>query len=243
MISAIIQARVGSTRLPNKIFLEIEGQPLIWHVVNRLKKSMFLDSIIIATTINRKDDAIENWAISNEILYFRGSEENVLERFYQAALQFKSDIVVRVTADDPFKDYKIMDQVIERFIDENADFACNNNPPTFPEGMDIEVFSVDAIAKAKNNVKTDFDKEHVTQYFYRNPDLFKIVNISHKQDLTYLRWTIDEEVDLEMAKEVYKHLFNDGRLFLLDDILNLINEHPEIPEINNTATRSSMYTK
>ena len=243
MISAIIQARVGSKRLPNKIFAEIEGQPLIWHVVNRLRKSSYLDSIIIATTINRKDDAIENWAISNEILYFRGSEENVLERFYQAALQFKSDIVVRVTADDPFKDYKIMDQVIERFIDENADFACNNNPPTFPEGMDIEVFSVDAIAKAKNNVKTDFDKEHVTQYFYRNPDLFKIVNISHKQDLTYLRWTIDEEVDLEMAKEVYKHLFNDGRLFLLDDILNLINEHPEIPEINNTATRSSMYTK
>lgn len=241
MISAIIQARVGSTRLPNKVFAEIEGKPLLWHVVNRLRKSKYLDSIIIATTTNFKDEIIEDWARENGIQCFRGSENNVLKRYYDAAKKYDANVIVRITADDPFKDYRVMDQVIEKYLSENADFACNNNPPTFPEGLDIEVFSIEAITKAYNNAESSFEKEHVTQYFYKNPVDFKISVVSNTDDLSYLRWTIDEEKDLEMARRVYEKLFAEKQIFLMKDILELIKKHPEIPHINDTVNRSTMY--
>jgi spore coat polysaccharide biosynthesis protein SpsF len=241
MIGAIIQARVGSTRLPNKVFAEIEGKPLLWHVVNRLKKSKYLDSIIIATSTNAKDEIIENWARENNILCFRGSEDNVLKRYYDTAKKCSVDVIVRITADDPFKDYEVMDQVIKKFLSENVDFACNNNPPTFPEGLDIEVFSMNAITKAYNNAKSTYEKEHVTQYFYKNPDGFNITTVLHTEDLSYLRWTIDEDKDLEMARKVYEKLFTEKQVFLMDDILELINKHTEIPRINDTVIRSTMY--
>lgn len=243
MISAIIQARVDSTRLPNKIFAEIEGQPLIWHVVNRLKKSKYLDSIIIATTVNPNDDKIEEWATENQIKFFRGSEDNVLKRYYDAAKHFNATEIVRITADDPFKDYQIMDQVIEKFYAENADFACNNKPPSFPEGLDIEVFRFAAIERAYMNAKTNFEKEHVTQYFYKNPDLFKISTTSYHKNISYLRWTIDEDDDLEMARKVYKNLYYINENFLMNNILELIENNPEISSINNKVNRSTLYKK
>ncbi len=241
MISAIIQVRVGATRLPNKIFAEIEGHPLIWHVVNRLKNSKYLNSTIIATTLNSPDDKIEEWANYNQIKCFRGSQDNVLKRYYEAANYFNVSNIVRITADDPFKDYQIMDQVIEKFYAENADFACNNSPPSFPEGLDIEVFSLAAIERAYKNAKTNFEKEHVTQYFYKNPDQFNILTLSHNPNLSHLRWTIDEADDLEMARIVYEKLFAEKQIFLMQDILELIEKQPEITRINDKVIRSTMY--
>ena len=241
MISAIIQARIGSTRLPKKVFAEIAGKPLLWHVVNRLKKSRYLDSVSIATTVNENDDVIEQWASDNKVTCFRGSEENVLKRYYEAAKYFNSHIIIRITADDPFKDYEIMDRVIEKFISDKADFACNNNPPSFPEGLDIEVFSFEAIEKAFFNAETDFEREHVTQYFYKNQDLFKISTVENDTNLSHLRWTIDEDKDLEMARKVYEKLYQENHTFRMDDILKLINEYPEIGLINDMVNRSSMY--
>ena len=241
MITAIIQARVGSTRLPNKVFAEIEGKPLLWHVVNRLKKSKYLDSIIIATTTSLSDDNIELWAKENNIVCFRGSEQNVLKRYYDAAKQYGSNVIVRITADDPFKDYEIMDLVIEKFLAEGADFACNNNPPTYPEGLDIEVFSLEAIEKAFYNAKTDFEKEHVTQYFYKNPNKFIISTISHTENISNLRWTIDEEEDLELARKVYSQLFHKKEVFLMKDILSILENQPELSSLNSKVNRSTMY--
>lgn len=243
MTGAIIQARVDSTRLPNKVFADIKGQPLLWHVVNRLKKSKYLDSIIIATTVNTNDDKIEKWAQENEVLCFRGSEENVLQRYYEAAKYFNLKVIVRITADDPFKDYKIMDQVIDKFNIEGADFACNNNPPTYPEGLDIEVFSFNAIFQANKNAATEFEREHVTQHFYKNQKKFKISTISHNINLSNLRWTIDEELDIEMTRKIYEKIYDEKPFFLMDDILALIKDYPEIPLINNKVNRSSMYKK
>lgn len=243
MISAIIQARVGSTRLPNKVFAEIEGKPLLWHVVNRLKKSKYLDSIIIATTLNVKDDKIEKWAEVNDVKCYRGSEENVLKRYYDAAKYFNSKTIVRITADDPFKDYQIMDEVIELFNKEKADLACNNYPPTFPEGIDIEVFGFEAIKKAIINSNTDIEKEHVTQHFYKNTNIFKISVLSYKSNLSHLRWTIDEDIDLEMARRVYRELYQNNKDFLMGDILSLIDSSPEISLINDKVARSIMYKK
>jgi spore coat polysaccharide biosynthesis protein SpsF len=243
MISAIIQARVGSSRLPNKIFAMIEGQPLIWHVVNRLKQSKHLDSIIIATTTNKNDEKIVKWSNENDVKCYRGSEDNVLERYYETAKHYKSEIIIRITADDPFKDFKIMDDVIEKFQAEGVDFACNNNPPSYPEGIDIEVFSFKALEKAYLSAKTTFEKEHVTQYFYKNPEYFKIYNLKYKEDLSSLRWTVDEEKDLVMTRKVYSELFPIKEVFLMNDILEIINKNPEIAAINDAVNRSDMYKK
>jgi len=241
MISAIIQARVSSTRLPNKVFSKIEGKPLIWHVVNRLKYSRCLDNIILATTKNKNDDVIEKWANENNVFFFRGSEDNVLERYYRAAKFYNSSIIIRITADDPFKDYKIMDRVIEKYINSDVDFACNNYPPTFPEGLDIEVFSFEALKNVNNNARSDYEKEHVTQYFFKHPEKFRIINVANDEDFSGLRWTIDEEDDLRMVREIYKHFRNIHRVFLFKDILELIKDKPEISKINENVSRSTLY--
>jgi spore coat polysaccharide biosynthesis protein SpsF len=241
MISAIIQVRVSSTRLPNKVFADINGKPLLWYVVDRLKKSIYLDNIIIATTDNIADDLIQDWASENKISCFRGSESNVLKRYYDAAKNNNSTTIVRITADDPFKDYKIMDEVINKFLSKKADFGCNNFPPSYPEGLDIEVFSFSALETAYKNSVSDFEKEHVTQYFYKNRNDFKIVSIKNDTDLSNLRWTIDTKEDLEMTREVYNKFTNNKFIYLMKDILKILNENPEILEINKKVKRSIMY--
>tara|TARA_B100000780_G_scaffold193534_1_gene136411 strand:- start:571 stop:1302 length:732 start_codon:yes stop_codon:yes gene_type:complete len=241
MISAIIQARVSSTRLPNKVFADIKGKPLLWHVVDRLKKSIYLDNIIIATTDNIADDLIQDWASENKISCFRGSESNVLKRYYDTAKKNNSTTIVRITADDPFKDYKIMDNVINEFISQRVDFACNNFPPTYPEGLDVEVFSFSALKTAYENSFSDFEKEHVTQYFYKNTNDFKIVSIKNDTNLSNLRWTIDTQEDLEMTRKIYNKFTNNKSIYLMKDILKILIENPEILEINKKVGRSKMY--
>ena len=243
MITAIIQARVGSTRYPNKVFAELAGKPLIFHVVDRLKKSQRIQNIVIATTINPLDDSIELWAYQNKIDCFRGDENNVLSRYYYAAKEFNADIIVRITADDPFKDYVIIDHVIDVLINENLSFAYNNNPPTFPEGLDTEVFTFDALEEAFAKSIDVFEKEHVTQYFYRNKSAFPQINVPHSINISNLRWTIDTEKDMEMAQLVYDKLYHEKKNFLMNDILELINKNPDIALINQDVQRSEMYKK
>jgi spore coat polysaccharide biosynthesis protein SpsF len=240
-IVAIIQARLNSKRLPNKTFAFIVGFPLIWHVVNRIKKSKMINQIVIATSNQKSDDKLIDWCINNGIKYFRGSEDNVLERFYFASSKFKADVVVRITADDPFKDPLIIDDVIKLLIRENLDFAYNNNPPSFPEGLDAEVFTFFALEYAWKNVKESFEQEHLTQYLYRHPQLFRQKNYFNEKDFSYLRWTIDSEEDLKMTREVYKRLFKVNDVFLTKEILELLKNEPWIQEINRNVERSAMY--
>ncbi len=241
MIVAIIQARIGSTRLPNKVFKDLCGRPLIWHVVDRLKYSKKINKIILATTHNPLDDTLVKWAENEQVAYFRGSEENVLSRFYEAANKSKADIIVRITADDPFKDPEIIDQVIDLLQNKNLDFAYNNLPPSFPEGLDTEVFTYAALEQAYKNSKDVFEQEHVTQYFYRHPDQFSHGNIFHSKDISHLRWTIDTPNDFKLALFVYKMLYKEGMLFKTKDILNLYKDYPELLEINSEESRSEMY--
>ena len=241
MVSAIIQARTGSTRFAGKVFANIEGQPLLWHVVERIKPSRYIDNIIIATTINSEDDAVEQWAYKNSILCYRGSEENVLERYFRAANCFQSDTIIRITADDPCKDYTIIDSVVEALVKGDVDFAYNNNPPTYPEGMDVEVFTIDALRIAYRQANRSDEKEHVTLFFHNNPTLFTSVSIKHTKNLANLRLTIDEESDLLLAREIYSHLYKQNSIFLLDDILDLIDRYPELADINKSIKRSLMY--
>jgi len=242
MITAIIQARTGSTRLPNKVFSELAGKPLIAHVVERIRFSARIDNIVLATTVNPKDDVLELWAVQNNVKVFRGSEDDVLSRYYHAADKYKSDIIVRITADDPFKDPSIFDRVIEELFTKSLDFAYNNNPPTFPEGLDTEIFTFAALKRSFIEAKDPFEREHVTQYLYRHPELFKQNNITHSPDLSRMRWTIDTQTDFQMVSRVYRELYKPGEIFLMDDIVRLIQKHPEIEAINSHVKRSAMYS-
>ena len=237
-VHAIIQARCGSSRFPSKVFAEIGGKPLIWHVVNRLKLAQTLDQIIIATTVNPLDDALELWCKDNQVSCFRGNEADVLNRYYEAACAY---VVVRITADDPFKEPDVIDRVVRMVTEEHYDAATNNNPPSFPEGLDCEAFTFEALRKAETTSNDAFEREHVTQYFYHHPELFKIGNVSSDKQLSHLRWTIDTKADLEMVNAIYAHRAKSEGLIRMPEILEILEQHPEICQINASVTRSAMY--
>ena len=243
MTSAIIQARLGSTRLPGKVLKNLNGKPLIEQIVNRLKYCKNIDNIVLATTTNVVDDKLVSWCEKNNVSCFRGDENNVLKRYYDAATQYKSDVIIRITADDPFKDPKVIDSVIDMLETENLDFAYNNNPPSFPEGLDTEVFTYSAIKQAAETETTDFEKEHVTQYFYHNPQIFKCKNLSYKENVSHIRLTVDTEQDFELASKLYSKLSPNGEMFFLEDVLALIKKEPELLEVNKGVKRSAMYEK
>lgn len=241
-INAIVQARCGSTRFPNKVFAEIDGEPLIWHVVNRLKYSKRIDNIVIATTINKIDDSIEKWCNDEKINCFRGSENDVLNRYYCAALSYPSDIIVRVTADDPFKEPMVIDEVIEKLIKEQLDLVTNNFPPSFPEGLDCEAFKFSVLEKMEKESKDTFEREHVTQYAYRHTDIFEIGNVTSEKQLSKYRWTIDTIEDYEMVNAIYsKRKMGSKGILLMSEILDILNCNPEIADINREVKRSAMY--
>lgn len=243
MITAIIQARMNSTRLPGKVMARFSGNTLLGHIIDRLSYSKYVSRIVVATTIDSTDDTLVDWLRSNQIEFFRGSESDVLNRYYEAAKQTNAIHIARITADDPFKDPQVIDEVAKMYFEEKLDFAYNNKPPTFPEGLDTEIFSFEALAVAEKDARDPFEREHMTQHFYRNPEKFIQKNLRNPMDLSYLRWTIDNEEDLTMAKLVYKNLQKPDQIFLMADILSLIERHPEIPLINQHVKRSEMFKK
>ncbi len=241
-VNAIIQARCGSTRFPNKIFADIDGKPLLWHVVNRLKYAKKINEIIVATTVNPSDDSIIEWCDSENVKCFRGSEEDVLNRYYNASITYPSDIVVRITADDPFKEPEVIDEVITRLQSEKLDLVTNNFPPSFPEGLDCEAFTFDVLKTTEENAEDPFEREHVTQYIYRRPDEFKIGNVESGRKLSSYRWTIDNKEDYEMVKMIYsKRKKGCDGILLMDEIIRILDENPEIALINSEVKRSAMY--
>ncbi len=242
-VNAIVQARCGSSRFPNKVFSLIDGKTLLWHVVNRLKFTKKIDEVIIATTTNNIDDEIEQWCVKNDIKCFRGSENDVLNRFYNASLKYPSDIVVRITADDPFKEPAVIDRVIDTYKNGNYDYVTNNYPPSFPEGLDCEVFSSKLLCEMEEKSNDSFEREHVTQYVFNHSLEFRIGNVQNDENLSYLRWTIDTEEDLNMVRAVYEHRSNKDGLLLMNEILDILKRHPEITKINSNVARSAMYKK
>jgi spore coat polysaccharide biosynthesis protein SpsF (cytidylyltransferase family) len=239
-ISAIIQARCNSTRLKNKVLADIDGKPLIGRIVDRVKQSEMIDRVIIATTTSPHDDSLMEWCKHNGIEGFRGSEFNVLERYYQCAMFYKSNIVVRITADDPFKDPVIIDYAINKLIEGNYDYVSNTIKPTFPEGIDVEVYRFRALELAFKNATLNSEKEHVTPYIWKN-NKFALLNFENEEDLSDLRWTIDYSEDLEFARAVYKKMRNKKKHFLMKDILDLLGEHPELSIIQKDVVRNEGY--
>ena len=240
-VVAIIQARTGSTRLPNKIFSKLNGYDLLYHVVNRLKPSKEINNIVIATTSSSKDNSVEKWCLENSISFYRGSEKNVLKRYYNAAKEFNADIIIRVTADDPFKDFRIIDKAIKILKENDYDFVCNNSPVSFPEGLDVEVLTMDSLSESFLNSKSSFEQEHVTQYIHRNKINFKIFNIKNNKDYSHYRWTIDTKEDYSFVREIYKHLFDENSIFTTEDIYEFLEKNPHLLKINNKVKKSVLY--
>ena len=224
-IVAIVQARMGSTRFPKKVMQLICGKPMIGLLLERLSKSHKINQVILATT---NDDSCDPLALYvNELGYevYRGNEDDVLDRYYQAAKQVQADLVVRITGDCPLIDPEQVDEVILKFLESDVDYAANNVPPTYPDGLDTEVFTFKALEIAWNQAKEPQQREHVTP-FIRESDQFSLINIMHSTDLSNERWTVDEPVDFEVIKNVFEH-FNPRTDFTWLDVLALRKEHPE----------------
>jgi len=239
----IIQARVGSTRLPRKVLKKVEGKTILEHVINRVKAAKNLDDIIVATTIKKEDLEIVKLCAQQGISVFCGSEDDVLDRYYQAARLFKAESIVRITSDCSLIDPKIIDNVIDLYLKENADYATNTMPETFPDGEDVEVFSFNALRIAWKNAKLASEREHVTPYIRNNPDIFKIVNLKCKPSLATKRWTLDEPEDFEFIKIIYKNLYPRNPLFGMKEILDFLKEHPEVERVNKGIIRNEGYLK
>ncbi|MEM2679660.1 MAG: glycosyltransferase family protein [Candidatus Hadarchaeales archaeon] len=238
---AIIQARVGSTRLPGKVLKEICGKPMLWYVIERVKRARLINEIVVATTTNAEDDEIVKIAEQCRVKTFRGSEDDVLDRYYRAAKEFKADVVVRITADCPLIDPEIVDKTVEFFLKGDFDYVSNTVRPTFPDGLDVEVFSFDALKKAWENATKLSEREHVTPYIRKHPEKFKIGSFEAEHDLSHLRWTVDREEDLRFVREVYERIGKE--IFHMQDVLELLREHPELAEINRGIKRNEGYEK
>ena len=174
-VVAIIQARMGSSRLPGKVLAEIYGQPLLGILISRVKSSKFIDQIVVATTTERTDDILCDWLTGEGVAYFRGSERDVLDRFWQCAKLYRADVIVRVTADDPLKDSGIIDEALGMLMgSETVDYVSNTLNPTYPEGLDVEVFRFSSLEKANSEATLESEREHVTPYIWKNRVKFKI---------------------------------------------------------------------
>ncbi len=241
-IIAIIQARLGSTRLPGKVLLDLEGRTVLEQVIERVKSSRFINEVIVATTINKEDLEIVKLCASLGISLYCGSVDDVLDRYYQAARLFKADHIVRITSDCPMIDPKIIDDVITLHLRENADYTSNTLKETYPDGQDTEIFTFNALKEAWKNANLASEREHVTPYIRKNP-AFKLLNLESKINLSKKRWTLDNPEDYEFIKIIYENLYYKKPLFNMDDILDFIAENPEIEKINQSIIRNKGYLK
>lgn len=243
-ITAIIQARVGSTRLPNKIFKELCGKPVLWHVVNRVSKSKIINQIIVATTSLKDDDATEKFCNENNILCYRGNSVDVLSRYYEAAKRYNADLVLRITSDCPLIDPVIIDNMLAEFLSsfekEKIDYMSNSIIRTFPRGLDTEIFPFNILEQTYREATKDYEREHVTPYIYQHPEKFKIKNYANDVDYSFHRWTLDTAEDYELIKKIYETLYNKREIFLFNDILKLFEEKPELIKINQGVKQKEL---
>ena len=206
-IIAIVQARMGSTRLPNKVMKPVGSEtPMIGVLLSRLSQSKEIDQIVLATSTDMCNQPLSEYVTKLGYNVFQGSENDVLDRYYQAALQYNPDVIVRITGDCPLVDSEVVDTVIKTYKESNVDYVSNTNPPTYPDGLDVEVFSFKALKIAWKEAKNLSEREHVTPFIYES-EKFKIENIINKIDFSNERWTVDYPEDYEVIKSIFEYFF------------------------------------
>lgn len=233
---AIIQARMGSTRLPGKVLLPLAGRSVLEHTISRVRACHLLDGVVVATTVGAADDAIAAEAYRCGATVFRGSEPDVLTRYYQAAVQEGAKRIVRVTSDCPLFDGQLLRKMLERFKQRSAlgriDYLSNTLERTFPRGLDAEVFTFEALKEAYDKAATPAEREHVTPYLYNHPEKFALENFASEKDLSAYRWTLDTAEDYQMIGAICSSLCRLGAQFSTFDVLEFLAAHPEIVALN-----------
>jgi len=239
---AILQARMGSKRLPNKVLREVNGKPLLEYEYSRIMDSQQINKIIIATSTLDNDNPIEGFAKKRRIEIFRGSPENVLDRYYECAKHFRENNsveelnIVRITGDCPLIDPVVIDEIITSYLRMGVDYASNTLTPTYPDGMDIEIFSFDALRNAHKLAKYPSDKEHVT-LFIKNSDMFTKYNHEAESDFSHFRLTVDEENDFKLIKAILEYYGPRGEKYTYLDIISMMTKNPDLLTINSTISR------
>lgn len=249
---AIIQARMGSTRLPGKVLKSILGKPMLGHIVNRVRQAEGVNEVVVATSELATDEQIRQFCSENAITCFAGSEADVLDRFYRAAVSRNADPIIRITGDCPFADPMIIAELIRQYRKGCYDHigvatgagALHLEQGRFPDGLDAECFSFAALEKAWREAAHGSDREHVTPYIWRNKNIFRIGSLMCEQgDYSHLRWTVDNDADFDLVTKIYEALYSEGRVFLMDDVVRLLMERPDLCEMNRNFIGKEDYEK
>ncbi|MBE9528278.1 MAG: glycosyltransferase family protein [Proteobacteria bacterium] len=242
-VVAIVQARMTSTRLPGKVLKEICGTTILGHVLARLGGANRIDKLVVATSTDSTDDVIEQWCRDNGQEVSRGSLDDVLDRYYGAAVETGAAIVVRITADCPLIDPQIVDSVIELLLSGGHDYASLGGD--FPDGLDCEAFTFETLKRAHAEAKLASEHEHVTPYIYKNPDRFDIATVTLEGGNAQLRWTVDDEKDFSLVTHIFEGLSGTDadKLFYTGDILEFLRKNPELSSINSETIRNEGYAK
>lgn len=245
MTTAILQARMGSTRLPGKMLLPIiDDKGALELMLERVAAAKSIDRIVVATTTLVEDDPLVALCEKLGIACFRGDSANVLDRYYQCARTVARDeVLIRLTGDCPLHDPAVIDRVVAFFHAGQYDYAANTHPPTYPDGLDAEVFSFRALERAWHEATLLSEREHVTYYLYTHPKLFKLGNLALEEDFSAHRWTLDEPADLEFIRQVYASLYPSGKAFGMQDVLALLKARPELLDINQDIVRNAGLAK
>jgi spore coat polysaccharide biosynthesis protein SpsF len=233
-VAAIIQARMNSTRLPGKILYKVMDTALLAFQIERVRRVPLIDEIIVATTTNPGDEPIVELCQKLGVAYYRGPELDVLTRYYEAAIVFKADVIVRLTSDCPVIDPFTVDRVISHYLfhSTNVDYASNIIKRTYPRGMDTEVFSIEALRIAQHEATLMHDREHVTPYIYTNPERFLLEHVQYITNESHHRWTVDTLEDFQLISKIIESLYPSKPNFTLEDMLDLLQKNPEWFEIN-----------
>jgi len=234
-VVAIIQARMGSSRLPGKVLKQIGSKPMLFHVVLSARKAKSIGQVVVATTTDPSDDPVVELCRDHGFPCFRGDPLDVLDRYYQTACLFQAKTIVRITGDCPLMDPREIDRTVDAFKEADVDFAANRLPPpwkrTTPIGMDIEVVTFDALSRAWREAEAIYEREHVMPYMYDQEGRFEILLVDHDPDIGHLRLTVDTVEDLKLVREIFKYSDNSDEISI-NEILRLFKKYPELTQIN-----------
>ncbi|MCP4650687.1 MAG: hypothetical protein GY853_11500 [PVC group bacterium] len=238
MIITFIQARMSSTRFPGKVLKHILGKPILQLQIERARACKTVDKVVVLTSISEDDRPIVDMCKKINVDFFCGSLENVLDRFYQAAVKFKPDHIIRLTGDCPLIDAKVIDDMVKLYLKEEGDYGTNCVPVTYPDGLDAEILTFKALQVAHTEAVLPSHLEHLSLFFEEQSERFKIVNLANNTDLSSLRWTVDESEDFEFVKAIFEELYPKKPLFCMQDVLDLLKRRPELILLNNRFNRN-----